>query len=353
MHWLVFMFALALPTPETIVSRHIAALGGQAAISAIHSFVKHGTYHEGSFSIASYTAQRRPFYRVIGSPEHELDTIHEGYDGSPWEYYPDPGIVVRTGKEAARAGRHSALNFIDRLVDYRAQGTKLDVAGTRSFFGSSVYVVRATLADGFVEDLFVDTATYMLDGRAQIVPMHAFGKRYATYDIYGDYRPEGGVMMAHTDREIDSATGKVLDWGTVTSVEINPDLPLAMFSPPQWTRTPLQRMIDLIYLERDDAPGMMQTYRDFSQLVDLKSAAAGDAVDFVGYQCLKMGHAAPALALLQQNVTDHPASARAHFGLGRVYQALGDARSASAQFKRALAIDPTFVRARTALDALK
>src|SRR6185503_6088755 len=132
--------------------------------------------------------------------------------------------------------------------------------------------------------------------------MHAFGQKYTTHDRFGDYRPEGGVMMAHTDAEVDSATGKVLDHGTLVSVEINPDLPMSMFSPPQWERTPLQQMIQRIYDERDEPAAVLATYRALRSIV---SVPTGDAVDFVGYQCLKMGHADTAIALLSRNVADN------------------------------------------------
>jgi tetratricopeptide (TPR) repeat protein len=193
----------------------------------------------------------------------------------------------------------------------------------------------------------------MIDGRAQVVPMHAYGQRYQTHDVYGDYRPEGGVMFAHSDKEIDAATGRVLDEGGVYSVEINVRLPLSQFSPPQWSRTPLQQMIQRMYDERDEAAAVMSTYRDFANLIDTKAPSTGDAVDFTGYQILKMGHADVAVSLLKQNVVDHPKSARAHFGLGRALQGLGDAAAAKAEYAKALAIDPKFVRARTALDQLK
>ena len=343
----------AAPSIDTLVQRHIAALGGIEKIHAIHSFVKHGWYHEGDLRLDhTYTAQMRPFYRVIGSPQHELDAIHEGYDGSAWEYYPDPGIVVRTVGQAARTTRHTAL-FDDIFVDYKMHGTRLEYGGEQTYYGKPVYVIHSKRADGFEEDFFLDRETYMIDGRAQVVPMHAYGQRYQTHDVYGDYRPEGGVMFAHSDKEIDAATGKVLDEGGVSSMEINPDIPLAQFSPPEWKRTPLQQMIQRMYDERDAAEPVMATYRDFAAIVDLKANATGDAVDFVGYQILKMGHPSIAVTLLKQNVADHPHSARAHFGLGRAFQGLGDAPAAKMEYAKALAIDPNFVRARTALDGLK
>ncbi len=343
----------SVPNVDTLVADHIQGLGGIARIHAIHSFIKYGTYDEDDLHLGNtFTAQMRPFYRVIGDPRTDPTAeLHEGYDGSAWEYYPDPGIVVRTVGEAARAARHTAM-FDDPLVDYASHRTAITYGGTRQYHGFNVYVLHVTLADGFREDYFLDRGTYMLDGRAQFVPMHAFGTRYATDDVYGDYRPEGGIMFAHTDAEIDSSSGKTLDSGTVTRMEINPDLPLSMFSPPQWTRTPLQAMIQSIYDERDESVAVMATYRDFSALLDEHAAAAGDAVDFAGYQCLKMGHADVAVALLRQNVADHPKSARAHFGLGRAAAAEGNRSLAQQEFREALEIDPNFARARTALDAL-
>jgi len=193
----------------------------------------------------------------------------------------------------------------------------------------------------------------MIDGRALFVPMHAFGTPNDTNDVYGDYRAEGGVMMPHRDAEINAKTGKILDEGTVTSVEINPNLSKAAFSPPVWNLTPLQMMIDLIYKERDGADAVLATYRSFGALVDINSNATGDAVDFVGYQCLKMGETATALALLRQNLKDHLGSARSHFGLGRALQTAGDTAGARREYNAALAIDPKYDRATAALKSLK
>ncbi len=321
---------------DAIVTQHVEALGGMAAVLAVHSLVRHGWYQEGTFRLDhTYVAQMRPFYRVIGSPEHELDEIHEGYDGGAWEYYPDPGIVVRTGAEAARATRHSAM-FDDALVNYRATGTTLTDGGSESFLGHDVYVLHGVLADGFHEDYFVDAKTFLIDGRSEVVPMHAYGERYHTYDVIGDYRAEDGVMMSHSFQEVDSATGRVLDSGGDSSIEINPTLPRSMFSSPRWNRTPVQEMIARIYDERDDPHAVVWTYRQFRAITDVAVSPTGDAVDFVGYQCLKMGHADTAIAVLTLNVGDNPRSARAHFGLGRAFDAAGRRESAGREYRAAL-----------------
>jgi len=349
--WMGIAVPQTTPTVDDIAQAHIAALGGIEKIHAVHSFVLHGTYHEGDLNIHTTVTQMRPFYRVIGNMAEPLTHLHEGYDGSSWEYYPNPGIVVRTVGAAAATTPHSAM-FDDALVDYREHGTSISLDGSTDFAGNRVYLLHVTLADGFREDLFVDTKTWMIDGYARITPFHAFGTKYTTHTEMSDYRPEGGIMMAHRNREIDSATGKVFDEGTVESVDINPSLPLSIFSPPVWDRTPLQQMIQRIYDERTDTSAVMQTYRDFKAQIG-PTISTADAVDFVGYQCLKMGETNTAVTLLAQNVADYPQSPRAHFGLGRALKTQGKSAEAGSEFDRALALDPTFVSARTALDALK
>ncbi len=165
---------------DEIVAAHIQAIGGLDKIHAIHSFALHGYYHEGNINGKTYVAQMRPFYRVIGAMDQPLKHQHEGYDGSAWEYYPDPGLVVRTVGAAAAATRHTAL-FDDALVDYKEHGTALQDGGTTQFSGSQVYVLHVILADGFREEIYVDPKTFMIDGYARTVPFHAFGDNYATH----------------------------------------------------------------------------------------------------------------------------------------------------------------------------
>jgi hypothetical protein len=123
-------------------------------------------------------------------------------------------------------------------------------------------------------------------------------------------------------------------------------------SPPQWNRTAVQEMIAHIYDERDDAHAAVWTYRQFRAMADVATTPTAEAVDFVAYQCLKMGHADTAIAVLALNVIDNPCSARTHFGLGRAFEAADRRESAAKEYRAALSIDPTFTPARMALNAL-
>lgn len=109
-------------------------------------------------------------------------------------------------------------------------------------------------------------------------------------------------MFARTDKEIDASTGKVLDEGGVRSMEIDPDLLLSMFSSPEWNRTPLQQMIQRMYDERDEAVAVLATIAT-SRL------------------SRRWEHTGTAVALLRQNLADHPNDAAAKNGLARALAA--------------------------------
>jgi tetratricopeptide (TPR) repeat protein len=105
--------------------------------------------------------------------------------------------------------------------------------------------------------------------------------------------------------------------------------------------------MDQIFQERDDADAVRWTYHDFRNAYPAIDTEA--AMEIIGYQVLKMGNTASAVALLEDNRRDYPNSAATHFGLGRAYRSAGRTGDARAEFERALSIDPKHERARKAL----
>jgi len=105
------------------------------------------------------------------------------------------------------------------------------------------------------------------------------------------------------------ATGKELNRFRTDRFEVNQSLDISMFSPPQIRRTPLQRLMDQIFQERDDADAVEWTYHDFRNAYPKIDTEA--AMEVVAYQSLKMGSTAAAIQLLERNRGDYPNSAAA------------------------------------------
>ena len=295
-------------------------------------------------------ARMRPYYKTICDPREKLGGVCEGYDGSAWEWYQDPGVVLRTVGAAAAAFRHGTELF-DSLVDYKSQGTKVELVGSEVFDGKPAYNLHVMLADGFEKHLLVDQQSFLIVGDRRAAPIHAFGEPIRSENRISDYRPMNGVLFSFLVVEVEISTGKELNRFTTQSIEVNTKIDPSFFSPPQYSRTPLQQFLEQLYMERTDPVSVMFTYRQFraaNPAVDTR-----DGVEFIGYQMAKMSDFNGAIELLTANADDYPQSASARYGLGRAYKAAGDLENAKVSFQRALQIDPKFKKAAEGLNALR
>jgi tetratricopeptide (TPR) repeat protein len=331
---------------DAILDCHIAALGGQQTLDAIQNIIIRGTYTENGQSGAAVLARMRPFYKLVGDPLQRSTEFEEGYDGSAWEFYGEPGIVLRTSGPASAAARHG-LYILGNLVDFKKQGSTVTLMGPAKIAGRTAYQLRVRMLDGFEQDEFIDAKTWLILADRKVAKVHAFGSDVPSETRWSDYRSINGVRFAFLNVEVDIASGKELNRFRTDRIDVNQNLVASQFMPPQLTRTPVQELMDQIFQEREDADAVRWTYHDFRNAYpDLNTEAA---METIGYQALKMGDATGAIALLEANRRDYPDSAAAHFGLGRAYRSDGRLADARREFESAVALDPTQERARKAL----
>ena len=311
---------------DQIIARHIDARGGYEKIKAIQTLVySNGTYRERDFtgSGKAFMAFKRPWYRVVGNPEDRTVSIMEGYDGSSWEYYADPGVALRTVGNASSATRRGA--YLDGpLVDYREKGSTVVRAEDETIDGKPAYHLVVTYADGFISELMIDKQSFLIVAGRYHAPFHAYGEKVKTETRPSDYRRVAGVLFSFAEREVDIATGTMLtemQWG---KIEANRELPPYWFSPPAFARSRVQTLIDHLYLARTDPKAVMWSYEQFRRTYPDADTRA--AVEFIGYQFLKMGSVDSAVALLTANLRDHPDAASAKKSLDRALKAVEDSK---------------------------
>ena len=338
-----------LPSANDIVTHYINAIGGRRPVSAVRSLLVRGTYTESGMTMnGAVLVKMRPFYKLVGDPEKQAD-FSEGYDGSAWEYYRDPGIVLRTVGPASAASRHG-VPIMGPLVDADAQGSTITVRGVAKIGDRDAYALRVRMLDGFEEDEFVDTTTWLLIASRKVAPVHAFGAGIASETRWTDYRQVAGVLFSFRSEEVALATGQTLNAFQTTAIDVNRTFDPAVFSPPVFTRTPLQAFLERLFAEREDVRAVSWSYHDFRRAYP--DVGTDDGVQAIGYQMVKMGDTGSAIFLLEQNAKTYARSSGAAFALGRAYQTAGRRTDARAEFGRALALDPTNERARTALRSL-
>jgi len=346
------------PTLPEILQRHEAALGGREKIQALRSIVIRGVYNEGgpiepgkALIPDAYQAFMRPYFEAIGDPADPNPDIREGFDGSAWEYYGDPGVTVRTVGAAASATRHASEFLQDSLLDTEQKGYRLTLEGESKIGDRKAFQIHCVWSDDTERLIFVDAETYLIIAERKSAPKHAFGEAVPTESRFYDYAPVNGVMMWHSVRETEIVSGKIFNEFKRVSIEANTITSPEQFSPPVRQKTPLQSWLEHLYAERSDPLSVMYSYRVFRRANPELDTRAG--VEFIGYQMVKMGDYRGAIELLKANASDYPKSASAQFGLGRAYGAAGQVEEAKAAMRKALEIDPKFTKASKGLDALK
>lgn len=338
---------------DWVITRHIEARGGETALRNIRSVVfSKGLYQEGDFSTDGKASMMlmRPYYKLVGlvDPEDNPGFL-EGYDGAAWEWFKDPGLVVRTVGAASAASRHHA-EVDGPFLDYAVKGHKIELIGEALIAGKPAYQIRLTMMDGFVSDTFFDQQTFLTVAERKAAPVHAFGAAVASENRVGDHREIAGVMFPHRYVETNIATGEEMSsmqWGVI---DANVDIPVEWFSPPQFERSRIQTFMEQLYFQRSDAQAMLWTYQRFRMAYPDEDTRVASEV--IGYQALKMGDIDPAVALLERNAADNPDAADSAFGLGRAYATAERSEDATNEFERALRLEPGHKRATRALAEL-
>ena len=158
-----------------------------------------------------------------------------------------------------------------------------------------------------------------------------------------------GVLFPFSLREVDLATGEPLDVLTWQTIEANVPLAPSVFSPPPRIDTPISRLVNAIFASRHVTADALGWYHDFLRDPATARVDVQSAIESVGCECLKNGAIPTGSALLEENLRAHPASARAHFGVGRAYRAAGRESDALERFREAPRLDPNLQAARDAI----
>jgi len=239
---LVSLFAVTLaapaataPTVDEIVARYVSACGGLKKLQSVQTLREKGYMTSGADRRALVTRERkRPdrtrfeitFQGVTGV--FVSDGRH-GWRMSPFEGdeapTPLPAEVVQ---EAAEQG-----DIEGPLVDYKAKGHQVELAGRESVGGREAYKLKLTLKSGAVRYEYLDAKSFhrvRTDSTRQ-----ARGRAVQVQTTYGDYKKVRGVLFPRLI-EVEAAGRPQKLRVVVETIEVNPPLGNDRFelsAPPQ------------------------------------------------------------------------------------------------------------------------
>jgi hypothetical protein len=121
-------------------------------------------------------------------------------------------------------------DFDGPLVDYKAKGHTIELVGKEPVEGADAYKLKVTMKSGNVRYVYLDAESF-LEVKVEAKRMMR-GTEIEGESLMGDYRDEGGLMVAHS---IDNgAKGSTMRQKLVIEkVEFGVALPDSIFSMPK------------------------------------------------------------------------------------------------------------------------
>jgi hypothetical protein len=219
----------ALPSGRDIVTRYVAAIGGESAYRAVRSIHIRGQIAiaaqaiTGELDMMSARPQRLRYRVVVAG----VGTIETGYDGRVgWSISPITGPELLTGRSLTEAADDAWFDSPLHAPDHVRELTTRD---RTEFDGHDAYKVDVVLASGTEQTEYFDTSTGLELGSeaTRATPQG----NVPTVNILRDYRKFGALLQPTTIVQRALGFEQVM---TVTSCEYNTvpdsafDLPAAI-----------------------------------------------------------------------------------------------------------------------------
>lgn len=222
-------------TADEVVEKHLAAMGGREAIGKITTRKSTGTMTvstpngdiSGPAEIYSKTPNKARLYVVMDLSAmgvNEKMTLEQKFDGTTgWLLNTLQGDRQITGNQLDNMKN---ADFPNPLLNYKSNGTKVEVLPSETVAGKAAIVLRITPKAGSVSKLFLDPTTYLAMRSTSTVNLPEMGGDIEQAAEASDYRTVDGVKIPF--KTVQVASGQTVTI-ILTKVEHNVPIDDAMF----------------------------------------------------------------------------------------------------------------------------
>ena len=224
-------------TADEIIEKHLAAVGGRAALSKVTSQVASGTVaisaqgadFGGSIEISRKAPNKgRTFMKLdlsaLGGSEMIVDQRCDGKTAFA-------SNSLQGDREITGSQLQNMLNasFPSPLLTYKDAGGKVELQGQDKAGGRAVFVLLFTPKAGPASKLFVDTETFLIARSVTTLDVPEAGGAIEQTSDLGDYRAIDGIKVPFSGRVSNPAQTVAI---TLSKVELNTPIDDAIFGRP-------------------------------------------------------------------------------------------------------------------------
>lgn len=222
-------------TVDEIVAKHLAARGGAGKIAAIESLrITAKARAEGAREAVVVREVKRPDRIRLEFTAQGVTGVYAYDGGRGWRVSPFDGELAP--EPMPPESTRSAIEWSDiggPLVDWKAKGHRVELAGRESLEGREAWKLKVTLKSGDVRYLYLDAQSF-LHVRTEAT-RNVAGRPIEMETTFGDFRETAGVLFPHAIEIGIKGRPRRLRI-LVQTIEVNPVLDDARFQVPDASR---------------------------------------------------------------------------------------------------------------------
>ena len=210
----------ALPEAQTIIDRHVAAIGGKQALAARKSAHLVGSIsvpaNGMSGSVEVFAA--RPNKVLVKQSIAGVGEIAEGFDGThAWSMNPMMGPMLASGDELKQRAQDADF---DMALNMASRYTAMKTLEKTTFDGRECYKVSLTRKDGTEDIDYYDVATGLKAGSVN-TRKSPMGQITVTTTL-SDYKKSGELMQPMTMKQSLQGIDMITTFTTVEYDKVDP-----------------------------------------------------------------------------------------------------------------------------------
>lgn len=217
-------------TADEVISKHQAAMGGEAKLKSIKSMISEGQLQvqgmEFPFkvSVISNTGMRVEF-EAMGTKNIQVATPTGGWFLLPVQQQTEP--VDASAEDMKDVG--SELDLEGELVNAKAKGHTVELVGKDNTDGKETFKLKLTRKNGSVAYYFIDPATYYITKRQSTASMQ--GQQMEIVTKMSEFKKtDDGYVYASVIEQAPMETKVV-----ISKVELNPEITASILEKPAKT----------------------------------------------------------------------------------------------------------------------
>lgn len=197
----------AKPTAESVITKHLEAMGGTGRLQSAKTFQSTAVSYEGDKQVSTVTIHRARPNMVRYDVDQGGKKMTKAFDGTQGWWAEGSAAPQQASAEKSAKMAEGAF-FDDALVDSTQRGMQVTLAGVEDVKGAPA--VKLVLTRGSdTQTRYLDKKT-MLEVKRVITGTHE-GKSFTKTVHFSDYRSVDGIMVSHlTEWEADGKKGRTV-----------------------------------------------------------------------------------------------------------------------------------------------